>query len=123
MQYFGLITTLPYSIYSSPLFALRKPSGKLRLLLDLRRVNHLIRHDYNWNNFPISTLEDVGIHLTGKSLFAKLDCHERYYAVKMADPLFVQLLAFNFASRIFAYTRFAQGLSRSVSAFSSFMRN
>ena len=32
------------------------------------------------------------------------------------------MLAFNFASRTFAYKRPAQGLSRSVSAFSSFMR-
>ena len=34
----------------------------------------------------------------------------------------MEMLAFNFASRTFAYKRFAQGLSRSVSAFSSFMR-
>ena len=32
------------------------------------------------------------------------------------------MLAFNFASRIFAYRRFTQGLSRGLSAFSSFMR-
>ena len=32
------------------------------------------------------------------------------------------MLAFNFASRTFTYRRLAQGLSRSVSAFSSFMR-
>ena len=32
------------------------------------------------------------------------------------------MLAFNFASRTFAYKRLAQGLSRSLSAFSSFMR-
>ena len=32
------------------------------------------------------------------------------------------MLAFNFASRTFAYRRLAQGLSRSLSAFSSFMR-
>ena len=40
----------------------------------------------------------------------------------MADQRSVELLAFNFASRTFAYKRLAQGLSRSVSAFSSFMR-
>ena len=40
----------------------------------------------------------------------------------MADERSVELLAFNFASRTFAYRRLAQGLSRSVSAFSSFMR-
>ena len=40
----------------------------------------------------------------------------------MADQRSVEMLAFNFASRTFAYNRLAQGLSRSVSAFSSFMR-
>ena len=40
----------------------------------------------------------------------------------MADQRSVEMLAFNFASRTFAYRRLAQGLSRSLSAFSSFMR-
>ena len=40
----------------------------------------------------------------------------------MADQRSVEMLAFNFASRTFAYKRLAQGLSRSVPAFSSFMR-
>ena len=40
----------------------------------------------------------------------------------MADQRSVELLAFNFASRTFAYRRPAQGLSRDLSAFSSFMR-
>ena len=40
----------------------------------------------------------------------------------MADKRSVEMLAYNFASRTFAYKRFAQGLSRSLSAFSSFMR-
>ena len=40
----------------------------------------------------------------------------------MADQRSVEMLAFNFASRTFAHKRLAQGLSRSVSAFSSFMR-
>ena len=40
----------------------------------------------------------------------------------MADQRSVEMLAFNFASRTFAYRRLAQGLTRSVSAFSSFMR-
>ena len=34
----------------------------------------------------------------------------------------MEMLAFIFASRTFAYKQFVQGLSRSVSAFSSFMR-
>ena len=31
MQEYGIITTLPYSKYSSPIFAQRKPNGKLRI--------------------------------------------------------------------------------------------
>ena len=122
LQYWGVITTLTYSKYSSPIFAVRKPSGKLRILVDLRRINHLIRHDYDNHNFPIATLADVNAHLAGKKFFAKRDCSQAYHVLQMADPLSVQLLAFNFLSRTFAYLRLAQGLSRSVSAFSSFMR-
>ena len=40
----------------------------------------------------------------------------------MADQKSVELLAFNFASRTFAYRRLAQELSKALSAFSSFMR-
>ena len=40
----------------------------------------------------------------------------------MADQQSIELLAFNFASRTFAYGRLAQGLSHSLSAFSSFIR-
>ena len=122
LQYYGIITTLPFSKYSSPIFAQRKPSGKLRLLIDLRKINHLIRHDYDTNNFPISTLSDAGSHLAGKSFFCKLDASQAYFALQMADSRSVQMLSFNFASRTYAFMRMAQGLSRAVSAFSSFMR-
>ena len=122
LQYYGIIKTLPFSKYSSPIFAQRKPSGKLRLLIDLRKINHLIRHDYDANNFPISTLSDAGAHLAGKKYFCKLDCSQAYFALQMADPQSIQMLAFNFASRTCAFTRLAQGLSRALSAFSSFMR-
>ena len=36
---YGTITTLPFSKYASPIFAQRKPNGKLRLLVDLRKIN------------------------------------------------------------------------------------
>ena len=40
----------------------------------------------------------------------------------MADEQSVQLLAFNFGSRTFAFLRLAQGLNRSLSAFNSTVR-
>ena len=119
---YGIITVLPFSKYASAIFAQRKPNGKLRLLVDLRKIISLIADDYTNNNHPVSTLSDAAQHLVGKSLFCKLDCSQAYHCLQMADQRSVDTLAFIFASRTFAYKRLAQGLSRSVSAFSSFMR-
>ena len=122
MHYYGIITTLPFSKYASPIFAQRKPNGRLRLPVDLRKVNNLISDDYINNKYPESTLSDAAQHLAGKKLFCKLDCSQAYHVLQMADQKSVELLAFNFASRTFAYLRLTQGLSRSLSSFSSFMR-
>ena len=119
---YGIITTLPFSKYASPIFAQKKPNGKLGLLVDLRKINNLISDDYINNNHPVSTLVDAAQHLAGKKLFCKLDCSQAYHCLPMADQRSIEMLAFNFASRTFAYRRLAQGLSRSLSAFSSFMR-
>ena len=94
MHYYGLITTLPYSKESSPLFAHRKPSGKLRMLIDLRRIKHSLKIDYIISNFPISNMTDTSSHLAGKRLFTKLDCSQAYHCVQMADEL--SLRKFNF---------------------------
>ena len=42
MHKYGIITVLPFSKYASPIFAQTKPNGKLRLLVDLRKINTLI---------------------------------------------------------------------------------
>ena len=78
--------------------------------------------DYINNNHPVSTLSDAAQHPAWKKLFCKLDCSQANHCLQMADQRSVELLAFNFASRTFAYRRLAQGLSRALSAFSSFMR-
>ena len=67
MHKYGIITVLPFSKYASPIFAQRKPNGKLRLLVDLRKINSLIADDYTNNNHPVSTLSDAAQHLAGKS--------------------------------------------------------
>ena len=122
LQYYVNITTLTNSKYSSPIFAQRKPSGRLRILHDLRKINHLLRHEYANHNFPISNMTDAVNHFAGKKLFTKLDCSQAYHCVQMADSLSVQLLAFNFVSRTYAYKVLAQGLSKSVTGFSAFVR-
>ena len=95
------------------MFAQRKPNGKLRLLVDLHKINSLIADDYTNTNHPVITLSDSAQYLAGKSLFCKFDCSQAYHCLPMTNQRSVEMLAFNFT--------IAQGLSRSVSAFSSFM--
>ena len=119
---YGIITTLPFLKYVSPIFAQKKPNGKLRLLVDLRKNNNLISYDYVNNNHPVSTLTDAAQHMPGKKLFGKLDCSQAYHCLLMEDQKSIEKVAFIFASRTFVYRRLAQGLSRALSAFSSSMR-
>ena len=76
LKYFGKIPSLNHSKYCSPIFAHHKPYGKVRSLVDLQRINHLLLHDYHNNNFPISTMADITTHFTGKYFFCKLDCSQ-----------------------------------------------
>ena len=119
---YGIITTLPFSKYASPMFAKRKPNRKSRLLVDLRKINTLIADDYINNNHPVSTLTDAAQHMAGKNLFCKLNCFQAYRCLQMADQQSIELLAFNFVSGTFAYRRLAPGLSCSLSAFLSVIR-
>ena len=65
----GIITTLPLSKYASPIFAPKNPNGKLRLLVDLRKINILISDDHINNNHPVSTLTDAAQQMAGISSF------------------------------------------------------
>ena len=67
MHKYETITVLPFSKYASPIFAQRKLNGKLRLFVDLRKINTLIADDYTNNNHPISTLSNATQHLAGTS--------------------------------------------------------
>ena len=45
MHQYGIITVLPFSKHASPIFAQRKPNGKLPLPVDLKKINTLIADD------------------------------------------------------------------------------
>ena len=122
MHKYGVITVLPFWKYASPILAQKKRNRKLRLLVDLRKINSLIADDNTNNNHLVSTLSDAAQNLSGRFLFCKFDCSKAYDCLQMADQRSIEMLAFNFASRTFAFKKLAQSLSRSVSAFSSFMR-
>ena len=115
---YGIITVLPFSKFARPIFAHRRPNGNLPLAVNLRKINTLVADDYTNKNDRVNTLSDDPAR---KSLFCKLDSSQAYQCLQMADQRSVEKLALNYANRPFSHKRLAQGLSRSVSAFSSFM--
>ena len=117
----GIITVFSFSEYASPITAETKPNEKQRLRVDLRKINNLTANDSTKNNYPVSTFSDAKPHSAGKSLLCELDCALAYHCLQTADQRSREMLAFRFASRIFAYKRLAKVLSRSLSASSSFM--
>ena len=64
----GIITILLFSKYANPLFAQREANGKLRLLVDLRKINTLCADDSTNSIHPASTLSDGAHCFAGKSL-------------------------------------------------------
>ena len=118
---YGITKTLPFSIYASPIFAQRKPKDKLRLLVDSRKISNLFSDDYINISLAVRTPTDVALYMEVKNLFCKRDCSQANHCLQMADQRIVEMLAFNFAIGTFAYRRLAQGLRRSLSAFSSFI--
>ena len=49
MRKYRISTVLHFSKYTRPIFAQRKPNGKLRLLMDLRKSTTLVADDYTNN--------------------------------------------------------------------------
>ena len=118
LQRHAIITTFSFKKFASPIFEHRKPNAKLRLLVDLKKINTLTADDKIDKNHPISTFTDAAEHMAWEKLFCILHCSQAYHCLRMTDQQSIEFLAFNFASRTFANRR----LSRSISAFSSFIR-
>ena len=81
MHKYGIIPVRFFSKSTNPFFAQRKPNGKLRLLVDLRKINSLIANDYTNNNHSVSTLSDAAQHLAGKTLFCKVYRSQAYHCL------------------------------------------
>ena len=117
-----IITVLFSSNNASPIFAQRTLSGKLRLMVDLGKINNHISDDNTKDNHSISTLSGASPHLAGKQIFYEKTCSQACHCLQLANQRSIEVPAYNVAIPTFVYQRFAQVLSRSLSALSSFIR-
>ena len=82
----------------------------------------MLENDYVNKGIPISNMSHAKIYFAQKKLFTKLDFFQAYHCVQMADDISEQLLAFNLASRTYAYECLAHGL-KTVTGLSSLIRH
>ena len=122
MQEFDVIPILPFSRSSPPIFAQRKHIGKFRLLLDLRRINHFIRHHYDEQIHPVKTIAHAVQLMAGKSLSVSWVARRAIIAFRWQMSNQSNRSSVVSGLRTFADKRLTQGLNRSFSAFTSLVR-
>ena len=106
MHRYGIITTLPVSKYASPTFTQRPICATSTYSTQTTILKPMTQ------STPSQTRSNI--FLSRVKLFCKLDCSQEYHCLQMAEQRSEALPAFN--------RRLAQGLSRALSALSSFIR-
>ena len=122
LQKYEFNVIMPFSKYASSIFAQTKFNGKLRLSVNNWKINTLVQNYCINNNNPVRRIFDSAQHIGRENLFGKLNCCQADNYLQMADQRLIELIASSFASRKSALRRLTQGLSLSLSAFSSFFR-
>ena len=69
------------SKWVSPLVAVPKANGDIRICVDMRRPNEAIRR----TRYPIPTVEDTLYKLNGATVFSKIDLKWGYHQIELAE--------------------------------------
>ena len=118
---YGTTSTLVFSKKAGLVVAGRNLNLELSILIYSRKLITLKSDGHKDNKQSVSSIIEAAHHLTGQSLFCNIDRSSVYHCLYMADQGPIEMLAFHFASSSFAGLGEAQGLSRSLSAISSFI--
>jgi hypothetical protein len=105
------------SPWSSPLIAVTKKDGSIRLCTDLRKVNSLM---VNKNAYPLPKIEQCLDTLSGSQFFSCLDLAQGYHQVPM-DEKDKEKTAFSTRKGHFQHTVMPFGLANSPSSFEQLM--
>jgi transposase InsO family protein len=104
------------SQYTSPIVAVTKKDGSIRLCLDARQINQVIVPDCN----APEDMEEILKRFHGKQYFTSLDATSGYWNVEL-DKESRKYVSFIFEGRNYSFTRLPFGLLNSVSVFTRCM--
>ncbi|KAG0417798.1 Retrovirus-related Pol polyprotein from transposon 17.6, partial [Dictyocoela roeselum] len=100
----------------SPAFVIKKKNGKIRLVVDYRKLNEITKKEHQ----IIPPISEVFAKLHGSVIFSTIDLNHRYYQIKVAaEDVFKT--EFKILNRKFVFLRMPFGLSNAPATFQDAM--
>ncbi|XP_065196547.1 uncharacterized protein K02A2.6-like [Sycon ciliatum] len=69
------------SDWCSPMVPVRKPNGRVRICVDLKKLNGNVKREH----FPLPTVEDTLARLAGSTVFSTLDANSGFWQVPLTE--------------------------------------
>ena len=110
-------STFENTEYVSPIFAVHKPDGGLRIILNLRELNIYVE----FLHFKMDNIKTVLSNVTEGCYMASLDLKHAYYSVKIAEP-FQIYLEFEWDNLSYRFTCYPNGLGPCPRKFTKIMK-
>ncbi|EFN81895.1 Uncharacterized protein F44E2.2 [Harpegnathos saltator] len=98
--------------YISPLVAVTKPNGKIRICLDARNINDRMENDHA----QPPTIEEVLANIGHKSIFSKLDITQAYWQIPLTANS-RQYTGFSFDHQTYIFERLPFGIKTAGASF------
>ncbi|XP_013889783.1 uncharacterized protein K02A2.6 [Austrofundulus limnaeus] len=111
-QQFIVKVTEPTDWVSSMVAAEKPRTGKLRICLDPKDLNKVIKRPY----YPLPTFDDITLMLSGACYFSVLDARSGYWAVKLTEES-SKLTTFNTVFGRYRFLRLPFGLKSAQDVF------
>lgn len=112
LEEIDVIKKIDSSPWISNLVVAPRPSGEIRLCVDLREVSKAIIPD----KYPLPSQEELMTEFCGSTIFSKLDLRKSYLQIPLHEDS-KHLSAFITRDGVFQYKRMPYGLSSAPSAF------
>ena len=94
------------SSWVSPVVVVPKPSGDIRLCVDMRQANMAVKRE----RYPIPTIDEVLQDLNQSKFFSKLDLNSAYHQIELS-PESRDITTFGTHQGLYRYKRLMFGIS------------
>jgi hypothetical protein len=122
--YEAKLIELSDSPYNSPMFAIKKPDGTWRPIIDYRECNKIFKR-IDW---PIPRIDDLLFRMRKAKYFSKADAKSGYFQIRVEEAskpylqASIPYLAFSDGRRKFTWNVMPMGISNAPMVFSMIMQ-